>query len=320
MPTANPFHRAIYLTGPTASGKTGVGIALAERLDAEVIALDSMTLYRGMDIGTAKPTEAERRGIPHHLIDVLDPWQSASVADYRDRAADALRAIASRNRPALFVGGTPMYLKALLRGLFDGPAADPGLRRTLEDEADRLGNTALHARLAAVDPPSASRLHPNDRRRVIRALEVFTLTGRPLSALQQEHDRPAPASVPVFCLDRPRAELYDRINRRVTSMFADGLIDEVRRLLARPHPPHPVPMQGVGYREVLDLLAGRLPSESAALDLIQTRTRQFAKRQLTWFRSLAEVQFLPLSAPEPPDHTASRLLSLLPSTEPLAPA
>ncbi|WP_152049517.1 tRNA (adenosine(37)-N6)-dimethylallyltransferase MiaA [Tautonia marina] len=312
MPTTNPFHQAIYLTGPTASGKTSVGIALAERLNAEILALDSMTLYRGMDIGTAKPTEAERRGVPHHLIDVLDPWQSASVADYRSWAAEALADIASRNRTALFVGGTPMYLKALLRGLFDGPAADPELRQTLEDEADRLGNAALHARLAAVDPASASRLHPNDRRRIIRALEVFTLTGRPLSTLQHEHDQPAPASVPVVCLDRPRAELYDRINRRVASMFADGLIDEVRRLLAQPHPPHTVPMQGVGYREVLDLLSGRLPSEAAAIDLIQTRTRQFAKRQLTWFRSLSEVQFLPLSDPAPPDQTAERLLSLLP--------
>lgn len=301
----DPLHRAWYLTGPTASGKTAVGVALAERSGAEVIALDSMTLYRGMDVGTAKPTEAERRGVPHHLIDVLDPWESASVAWYRDRASSAVLEIEARGRLPLFVGGTPMYLKALLRGLFEGPPADPALRAELEAEADRLGGQALHDRLAGLDPPAASRLHPNDRRRVIRALEVILATGIPLSDQQREHDRPAPPNVPVIALDRPRDELRHRIDRRVEGMFAAGLVGEVRRLVDAPRPLHPVPSQGVGYREVVDLLAGRIATEAEAVSLIQARTRQFAKRQGTWFRGLEEVEPLAVPGGEPPEAVAA---------------
>ncbi|QDV35209.1 tRNA (adenosine(37)-N6)-dimethylallyltransferase MiaA [Tautonia plasticadhaerens] len=302
-----PLHRARYLTGPTASGKTAVGVALAERWGAEVIALDSMTLYRGMEVGTAKPTEAERRGVPHHLIDVLDPWESASVAWYRDRASAAVLDVEARGRIPLFVGGTPMYLKALLRGLFEGPPADPALRAELEFEADRLGDAALHDRLAGLDPPAASRLHPNDRRRVIRALEVVLATGLPLSDQQREHDRPAPPEVPVIALDRPRGELRGRIDRRVGLMFAEGLVDEVRRLVEAPRPLHPVPSQGVGYGEVVDLLAGRVATEAEAIARIQARTRQFAKRQMTWFRGLDEVELLPVPDDEPPEATAARV-------------
>ncbi len=200
----NPFQRVIYLTGPTASGKTAVGVALARRLGAEVVAMDSMTIYRGMDIGTAKPTLAERGGIPHHLIDLIEPWESASVADYRDWAAEAISAIEARGHRALFVGGTALYLKALLRGLFAGPGSDPDLRRRLEQEAEATGDAALHARLAALDPTTAARLHPHDRRRIVRALEVIELTGRPLSTLQVEHQRPAPAGVQVYAMELPR--------------------------------------------------------------------------------------------------------------------
>jgi tRNA dimethylallyltransferase len=299
------FHRAVYLTGPTASGKTAVGVALARRLGAEVVALDSMTLYRGMDVGTAKPTLEERGGVPHHLIDVLDPWESASVAEYRRRASELLAELDASGRPALFVGGTPLYLKALLRGLFEGPAADAALRRSLEEEADRAGDAALHARLAAIDPASAARLHPRDRRRVVRALEVSILTGRPLSDQQREHDRPAEV-VAVFALERPRAELHDRINRRVLAMFASGLLDEVRRLLDDPRGIHDVPAQGVGYRETIAHFRGEvdLPTTVAR---IQARTRQFAKRQATWFRGLAEVQSWPVEEDEPADVTAEHL-------------
>lgn len=302
----NPFHRAAYLTGPTASGKTAVGVALARRIGAEVVALDSMTLYRGMDVGTAKPTAEERQGVPHHLIDVLDPWESASVAAYRAWAAEAVAGIESRGRRVLFVGGTALYLKALLRGLFEGPGADPNLRRELEAEADRTGDAAVHARLSVLDPASAARLHPNDRRRVVRALEVVAATGRPLSAWQTEHDRPAPSGVPVFALGRPRDELCARIDRRVVAMFDGGLVDEVRALSSGPRPWHPVPAQGVGYREAADLLAGRL-SYAEAVERVQARTRQFSKRQGTWFRGLAEVRPVALPDNEPPDETARRL-------------
>lgn len=300
------LHRAIYLTGPTAVGKTLLGVMLARRLNAEVIALDSMTLYRRLDIGTAKPTLAERGGVPHHLIDVLEPSEAASVADYRRWAEEALTGIEARGRRGLFVGGTALYLKALLRGLFDGPAGRPELRETLERDAERLGAQGLHDRLRQLDPRSADRLHPHDRRRVIRALEVTLTTGRPLSEHQVEHDRPAPQSVAVFALERPRVEVHDRINRRVEQMFAAGLIAEVRGLLAEDPPLGPVAAQGVGYREGIDLLAGRI-DESTALARTQARTRQFAKRQATWFRGLGEVRPFPLGADEPVDVVVDRL-------------
>lgn len=301
-----PEHRAIYLTGATASGKSAVGVHLARLLDAEILALDSMTLYRGMDVGTAKPTEAERGGVPHHLIDVLDPWESASVALYRDWALAAIRDVESRGRRALFVGGTALYLKAMLRGLFDGPGADPEVRGRLEAEALAIGDAALHARLAGLDPATAARLHPNDRRRIVRALEVIELTGSPFSTLQREHDRPAPAATRVFALDHPRPILHERIDRRVLVMFDAGLVDEVRRLRSGPRPMGTVAEQGVGYREVIELLEGRadMPTTVAR---IQARTRQFAKRQGTWFRGLAEASPVAMLPGEDAEALARRL-------------
>jgi tRNA dimethylallyltransferase len=260
-----------------------------------------------MDIGTAKPTPAERAGVPHHLIDVLDPWEAASVAQYRAWALETVKGVEARGKRALFVGGTALYLKALLRGLFDGPGAEPALRVRLEAEADALGAAGLHTRLAGLDPKTAARLHPNDRRRVIRALEVIAATGEPLSRLQTEHDRPAPAAVAVFALTRPRAELCARIDRRVVQMIGEGLLDEVRALQAGPRPLGATAAQGVGYREAIDRLAGRLESDAALVDRIQARTRQFAKRQMTWFRGLNEVRLCPVAGDEAADVTAERL-------------
>ena len=300
------LHRAIYLTGPTASGKTAIGVLLARRLDAEIIALDSMTLYRGMDIGTAKPTMEERGGIPHHLIDVLDPWESASVARYRQWAMEAMERIEGRGKRVLFVGGTALYLKALLRGLFEGPGADPAIRSRLEQEADVQGVEFLHQRLGAVDPRTALRVHPHDRRRIVRALEVIEQSGQPLSHLQVEHDRPAPEGTLVFALERPRPELHDRINRRVTAMFDAGLVDEVRGLHSLSRPLSHVAAQGVGYLEVIDLLAGRVGLPET-MERVRARSRQFAKRQGTWFRGLEEVRAWPLSAGEEPEDIANRL-------------
>lgn len=303
----NLFHRAIYLTGPTASGKTAVGVALAQRLNAEVIALDSMTLYRGMDIGTAKPTLAERQGIPHHLIDVIDPWESASVAAYREWASAVVRQIQERGKRPLFVGGTPLYLKTLLRGLFQGPSGHIELRQRLEEEAEAHGNQFLHQKLVHLDPATAARLHMHDRRRIIRALEVIELEGKPISVLQTEHDRPAPGEVKVFALDLPRAELRNRINRRVVGFFDSGLIDEVRALQSGPRPLSSVAAQGIGYREVIAMLAAAATLEET-VDRIQARSRQFAKRQMTWFRGLEEVQLVSIAPDESPDRIAVRLL------------
>ncbi len=300
------LHRAIYLTGPTASGKTAIGVELARRLDAEIVAVDSMTLYRDMDIGTAKPTDAERGGIPHHLIDVLDPWQAASVAEYRRWALAAVEEIERRGKRVLFVGGTPMYLKALLRGLFQGPGADSALRVRLEREAEEGGTKGLHRRLAAVDPPTAARLHPNDRRRVIRALELVELTGQALGRLQVEHVRSAPAGTLVFALDRPRPELHDRIDRRVTTMFDAGLVEEVRALWSSPRPLSAVAAQGVGYREVIEMLEGKV-GLMETMERVRARSRQFAKRQCTWFRGLVEVRPWPVLPDDDAERVADRL-------------
>lgn len=302
----NPFHRAVYLTGPTASGKTAVGVALARRLDAEIVALDSATLYRGMDIGTAKPTLAERAGVAHHVIDVIDPWEKASVSDYRQWARSAITLIEQRGKRSLFVGGTPLYLKVLLRGLFSGPPADPTVRERLERDADSEGEAALHGRLSNLDPVTAARLHPSDRRRVIRALEVIEQTGGPLSSLQVEHGQPAPESVAVFAIEPPRSILRDRINRRVLRFFESGFVDEVRALMAGARPLSEVAAQAIGYREVIAMLAGQA-SKGETIDRIQARTRQLAKRQSTWFRGLTEVESVPVSGDEHPEDLADRL-------------
>lgn len=298
-----------YLTGPTASGKTAVAAALAERIGAEVVSLDSMALYRGMDIGTAKPTAEERRAVPHHLIDVLDPHEEYSLAQYLAAAAACVAEIHARGRQALFVGGTPLYLKGLLRGIFEGPPADWTLRERLCHEATGQGGDYLHRRLSAVDPVSAARLHPNDTRRLIRALEVFEKTGQPISQLQAQFEVGTPAEqCRVFVLDWPRETLYARIDRRVDAMFAAGLVDEVRGLLDRPQPLSRTASQAVGYREVLDHLAGHLSLEKT-VSLVQQHTRQFAKRQGTWFRSLSECRFVPMDESREPAVLAERLAS-----------
>ncbi|MEX0676222.1 MAG: tRNA (adenosine(37)-N6)-dimethylallyltransferase MiaA [Pirellulales bacterium] len=284
-----------FLTGPTASGKTTVAIELARLLGAEIISLDSMALYRGMDIGTAKPTEVERAGIVHHLIDVIEPNEKYSVAQYVLAADETVRQIEARGATPLFVGGTPLYLKALLRGIFRGPPADWQLRRRLQAVAENEGHEGLHARLAAVDPLSARRLHPRDTRRVIRALEVFEKTGQSISELQKQFDRARPADeCRVFVLDWPREELGQRIDRRVDAMFRKGLVDEVRRLLASPTPPGRTASQTIGYREVIEHLRGAREF-SETVELVKLRTRQFAKRQMTWFRSLSECRFIKMS-------------------------
>jgi tRNA dimethylallyltransferase len=279
----------LVLSGPTGSGKSRLGVELAERLGAEIVSMDSMALYRGMDIGTAKPSAAEQARVRHHLIDVLEPWESASVAWWLEQARQACTDIRQRGRRPLFVGGTPLYLKALLYGLFAGPPADLALRQRLEEEAGRAGGGALHARLAAVDPASAARLHPNDLRRVIRALEVWELTGKPLSAWQTQWrtERPGPEDeMPrVVWLDVPRAELYRRIDARVVQMVEAGLVEETRRLVQLGRPLSREARQAVGYREMFAYLEGRVGLEEA-IGQIQQRTRQLAKRQLTWLRQL----------------------------------
>ncbi len=307
----DPFGNALILTGPTGCGKTALGVEIAERLGAEIVSMDSMALYRGMDIGTAKPGKEERRRVPHHLLDVLDPWESASVAWWLHQAAACARDIENRGKRVLFVGGTPLYLKALLYGLFDGPPADLRLRQRLTQEAQRVGNQVLHERLASVDPASAARLHPNDLRRVVRALEVWELTGKPISAWQKQWQcgpgteegaqgnepfsgsalsRSNSSTLPrALWLDLPRRELYVRIDARVNHMIATGLVEEVRAWHHLPQPLSREALQALGYKEIFAYLDGQstLPE---AVARIQTRSRNFAKRQLTWLRHLPECR------------------------------
>jgi tRNA dimethylallyltransferase len=295
----HPFTNALVLTGPTGSGKTRLGIRLSEALGAEIVSMDSMALYRGMDIGTAKPTLVECARVRHHLVDELDPWESASVAWWLKRAEQCCRDIEERRKRVLFIGGTPLYLKALLFGLFEGPPANPELRQRLENEARQVGSEALHGRLARVDPAAARRLHSNDLRRIVRALEVWELTGSPLSERQTQWDSTRGLTAdgspvghsgslggsPVLWLDLPRQELYQRINSRVEAMFASGLVDEVRRLCELPSPLSREARQALGYKEVLAHLDGQ-GSLQETIERVQTRTRNFAKRQITWFRHL----------------------------------
>jgi tRNA dimethylallyltransferase len=281
--TPNVFRRCLILTGPTGSGKSAIAVEHAPRLNAEIVCMDSMTLYRGMDIGTAKPSAADRAAVPHHLLDVLDPGESASVAWWLARAAEAVADIERRGKQALLVGGTALYLKAVQHGLMDAPSADLSLREQLEREAAEQGNEALHARLRAVDPQAAERIHPNNVRRVVRALEVFQLTGQPLSQMQSQWDQPALDEGRVLCLTRPRDTLYARIDARVDAMMAAGLLEEVRRLRERPISREA--SQALGYKELFAYLEGAT-TLAAAVEEIRTRSRQFAKRQLTWFRHL----------------------------------
>ncbi|MFM7159483.1 MAG: tRNA (adenosine(37)-N6)-dimethylallyltransferase MiaA [Planctomycetaceae bacterium] len=300
----------LVLAGPTAVGKTAVALELAPRLNAEIVALDSMTLYRGMDIGTAKPTAAEQARVPHHLLDVLDPHEEYSVADYLGAAADAVARILNRGKRPLFVGGAGLYLKGLLRGVFEGPAANWPLRHELEEIAAREGPAALHERLRLVDPTLAQRLPPTDTRRVIRGLEVFQQTGTPLSQLQQQQGpRPAaerPARVSWLA---PRREwLAQRIDTRVEAMFAQGFCAEVDRLRHCPGGVGRTAGMALGYKELLAAIAaGREPATTLAE--IQLRTRQFAKRQQTWFRGLEECLALPVEGTESAAALADRLLT-----------
>jgi tRNA dimethylallyltransferase len=298
------------LAGPTATGKTEAALRLAEQLGGEIIALDSMSLYRGMDIGTAKPSRAQRSRVPHHLIDILEPHEEFTVSEYVCRAQAACREIVQRGGVPLFVGGTGLYLRAMLRGVFDAPPRDEAFRAELQSRVEVEGAEWLHRQLQHVDPVAAARLHPNDTRRVIRSLEVAHLTGRPAS--DQQRELPLPREFRprhVYWLSPPRAWLHQRINRRVEQMVDAGWADEVRRLLEADRPLSRTARQAVGYQELIAHLRGEM-SLAEAVGLIQIRTRQFAKRQHTWFRHLEECRAVPLTGAESPAQLADRLLSL----------
>jgi len=280
----------LAVVGPTASGKTGLSIALAREFDGEIISMDSALVYRGMDIGTAKPDMAERQGVAHHLIDVIDPTQSYSAARFRDDALRLVGEIRTRGKLPIIVGGTMLYFKALREGLDDLPQADPALRTEIEADAAARGWPALHADLATLDPATAARLAPGDSQRVGRALEIIRLTGKPMSDSLKSAPVPLPFPLLTLSLEpADRAVLHQRVAARFDAMLAAGLIDEVKQLRERyPLKPGLPSMRCVGYRQAWEYIDGAIGrTEMREQGIIATR--QLAKRQLTWLRGMTEL-------------------------------
>lgn len=277
--------------GPTATGKTGISLQVAEKLGAEIISADSMLVYRGMDIGTAKPTREEMGRVPHHMIDVADPGEIYNVAIYSQRVKDILGGIPERANLPLLVGGTGLYVRAVVDGYnFSEAGTDRELRARLAQECHTLGRAALHERLKNIDPRTASRLHVNDVKRVIRALEVYYLTGKTLSGSAGREEAPR-FNLLIYGLTMDRKRLYSRIEERVDKMMAAGLLEEVRNLLAGGYSPELTSMQGLGYKEMILHLKGEISLEEA-VELLKRNTRRFAKRQITWFRRDPRIRWI----------------------------
>jgi tRNA dimethylallyltransferase len=277
--------RLVAIVGPTATGKSALGIALARSAGGEIVACDSTAVYRGFDIGTDKVPAADQQGIPHHLVDVADPLEDYSAARYAREASAVVRGITARGSLPILVGGTGLYYRALVRGLFRGPGRDTGLRARLERVAATAGAERLHRWLARVDPASADRIQRRDLKRLVRALEVYLLTGRPLTAHFARHRVGARRSAtrrPSRCW-LPPAEIAERVRRRVDEQFARGLLDEIRGLLARGVPPTARPFGGLVYRQALEHLQG-VRDEPATRALIAQENQRYARRQLIWFR------------------------------------
>ena len=299
----------ICIVGPTAVGKTEIAIQLAQHLDAEIVSLDSRQIYRGMDIGTAKPTLDQRGAVLHHLIDCVDVDQPFSVAEYQRLADTAIKEIRERGKRTMAVGGAGLYFRGIIDGLFDGPGADAEIRSKLQREANEHGNVALHERLRRCDPETANRVHPNNRVRVIRALEVYELTGKPISVLQGQWKTNEPRyPFRAFGLNIPRETLYQRIEERVDRMVEAGLIEEVKGLLDQGYPRNCVAMQSFGYKELIDYL-DRNRTLHEAITLLKQNTRRFAKRQLTWFRNDPRIEWLDTSQFSSIDGIVNNLLA-----------
>jgi len=311
MSSENAHARMYLILGCTASGKGKLAFEIARRLGGEILSVDSMKVYRRMDIGTAKPDRLRRRLIPHHLIDVVEPWESFSLGKFIEHAEKAIADIRRRQRPIIAVGGTAMYLRGLLEGIFDGPPADPQLRAQLREQAAQHGWAHLHNRLRAVDPTAAANIHPNDAKRITRALEVYEQTGQPISSLQRQF-RSGRYKYPwtMIGLRRDKQDGNHRINQRVKFMIQSGLVDEVRRLLDDPRGLSPQASQAVGYAEIIAHLNGEYSLEKA-VELIKINTRRFAKRQRTWFRGFTGVHWFDLTPDEEVNNLADRVMHRL---------
>lgn len=307
--TVGMAQRIHLLIGCTASGKSRVGLEIARRLGTAIISIDSMKIYRRMDIGTAKPSAEVRREIPHHLIDVVEPSDAFSVARYLELADEAIRNLAACGLPVLAVGGTMLYVRGLTAGVFEGPGADPDLRSTIRRRAEQEGTAALHAELAKVDPVSAERIHPNDLRRIERALEVYRLTGTPISRLQTQWvGDESPYECRLVALRRPKEEENKRINARVKRMIDAGLVEEVRGLLAEPAGIGEQAAQAVGYAEIIAHLRGEMTFEEAA-EKIKINSRRLAKSQRTWMKRMPDIHWVEVADEDRPEQLAARVLA-----------
>jgi len=306
------MNNLICIAGPTASGKTALSIALAKALGGEIVSCDSMQVYKRMDIGTAKPTIEEMAGIPHHMLSVAEPWEDFSVGKYCAMATPIVDDILARGKTAIVVGGTGLYMDALIRGNSFAPVPSTGCRKKLEKLAAEEGIEAVIAQLRAVDPESADRLHPSDQKRIIRAMEVYLETGQTISEHNRKTQEIPPRYDPVwFALeDANRATLYERIDRRVDVMLQMGLLDEIRRLLSEGVPEKCTAMQAIGYKEFVDALQGR-SSLKTATALVQQASRNYAKRQLTWFRRNPNMHWLRRESGEGNEEILAKALQIL---------
>jgi len=304
----------ILILGVTASGKGRVAFELAENMGAEIVSIDSMKVYRRMDIGTAKPPKEARQRIRYHLIDVVEPSESFSVGKFLDLAYDAIEQITGRNKHIIAVGGTALYIKTFLYGLFKGPAADQQIRIELKRRAETEGLKHLYQELTEVDSVAAERISPKDAKRIIRALEVYQLTGKSISSFQKQwdslavtgtatNDRGQNSGWTIIGLGREKAEESRRINARVKKMIADGLVDEVNSLLAEEKPLSPQARSAIGYAEIIDYLNGRHSLEEA-VELIKRNTRRLAKHQRTWFKTFRNINWIDIE----PDESAEKIL------------
>ena len=290
LPPTKP--KIIVIAGPTASGKTGLAVELALSLGGEVINADSMQVYRYMDVGTAKPTMEERRGVLHHLLDIVDPDEDFNAAAYRQMALPLAKRICAKNMPCFVVGGTGLYIRSLLGGLVDLPPSDPALRDQLHAECERKGAAKLHQRLAKLDPERAESIHPNDRVRIVRALEIIQQTHRPSSDLLKQHQFKTQDFLALkLYLHLEKEQLYGRINQRTEKMISCGLVEETKDLLKSGYGPDLKPMAAIGYRHVLNYLKGKWSLEEATT-MLKRDTRRYAKRQMTWFK--AEPDMIPM--------------------------
>lgn len=296
--------KMILILGVTASGKGRLAFELAKGLGAEIISVDSMKVYRRMDIGTAKPPAEARQCLPYHMLDVAEPSEAFSAGLFAEAAARAIADIQGRSKPVIAVGGTALYIKAMLYGLFDGPGRDDQVRAELQDRAGSEGSQALHRELTGIDPQAADRISPNDTRRIVRALEVYRITGKPISSFQRQFSAEKPLhDWTIIGLRRDKAIESQRINARVRKMIETGLVDEVRSLLAETEPLSQQARCAIGYAEIIAHLDGRMPLDEA-VEQIKKNTRRLAKGQRTWFKTFRDVNWIDV---EPEDSVQSVL-------------